>query len=120
MAERAVVLFAHGARDPEWARPLERLRAQLRARLPGERVALAFLERMRPSLPECAAALHAEGVRALRIVPVFFGAGGHLKSDLPALVARLRERHADLEIAVDPPIGEQESVIAAIAAAVAR
>lgn len=81
---------------------------------------LAFLELMQPSLPECAAALHADGVRALRVVPVFLGSGGHLRTDLPGMVDELRARYPDLSIAVDPPIGEQAGVIAAIASAIAR
>jgi len=80
---------------------------------------LAFLELMQPSLPDCAAALFAEGIRSLRVVPVFLGSGGHLKDDLPKLVAAIRGRFPDLQIAVEPPIGEQPEVIAAIARAVA-
>lgn len=120
MAAAAIVLFAHGARDARWAEPLVALKAELEARLPGERVALAFLELMRPSLVECAQALYAEGVRRLRVVPVFLGAGGHLRSDLPRLVGELAARYPDLAIAVEPPIGEQREVIAAIADAIAR
>ena len=81
---------------------------------------LAFLELMQPSLPDCAAAIYADGVRNLRVVPVFLGTGGHLKSDLPKLVAELQERYKDLEITVEPPIGEQPEVISAIAKAIAR
>lgn len=81
---------------------------------------LAFLELMRPSLQACAASLHGEGVRTLRIVPVFLGMGGHLKDDLPRLVEQIRETHADLDITVEPPIGERAEVIAAIAEAIAR
>ena len=88
--------------------------------LPGERIVLAFLELMQPSLPECAAALHGEGVRSLRVVPVFLGTGGHLKGDLPNLVAKIRGQYKDLEITVEPPIGEQPEVIAAIARAIVR
>ena len=80
---------------------------------------LAFLELMQPSLPDCAAALHGEGVRSLRVVPVFLGSGGHLKADLPKIVALLKERYSDLTITVEPPIGEQPEVIAAIAKAIA-
>jgi sirohydrochlorin cobaltochelatase len=120
MQRRALVLFAHGARDPDWARPFQQLLAELGERLPGERIALAFLELMQPSLVDCAAALYAEGVRSLRVVPVFLGSGGHLKADLPRLVAEIRDRFADLEINVDPAIGEQPTVIAAIAKAIAR
>ena len=81
---------------------------------------LAFLELMQPSLRECAASLHAEGVRTLRVVPVFLGVGGHLKNDLPKLVEAIRGDYPDLEITVEPPIGEQPEVIAAIARAIAR
>lgn len=81
---------------------------------------LAFLDLMQPSLPDCAAALYADGVRSLRVVPVFLAAGGHLKEDLPKLVAALKERFKDLRITLEPPIGEQPEVISAIAAAIAR
>jgi sirohydrochlorin cobaltochelatase len=87
--------------------------------LPGERIVLAFLDLMQPSLPACAASLHGEGVRSLRVVPVFLGAGGHLKEDLPKIVATIRATHPDLEINVEPPIGEQAAVISAIARAIA-
>ena len=119
MANRALILFAHGAREPQWARPFQQLVTELGELLPGERIVLAFLELMQPSLPECVAALHGDGVRSLRIVPVFLGAGGHLRSDLPKLVAELRERYTDLAIAVDAPIGEQTGVVRAIARAIA-
>ena len=88
--------------------------------LPGERIVLAFLELMQPSLQECAASLYAEGLRKLRVVPVFLGVGGHLKNDLPRLVETIRGSYRDLEIAVDPPIGEQPEVISAIAKLIAR
>ena len=87
--------------------------------LPGERIVLAFLDLMQPSLPACAASLHGEGVRSLRVVPVFLGSGGHLKDDLPGLVAAIWRDYPDLEIAIEPPIGEQAEVIAAIARAIA-
>jgi len=118
MATRAIVLFAHGSRDPDWARPFRQLTLELGELLPGERIVLAFLELMQPSFGECASALYEEGVRSLRVVPVFFGSGGHLKADLPGMVAELKARYRDLEIAVEPPIGEQPEVIAAIARAI--
>jgi sirohydrochlorin cobaltochelatase len=88
--------------------------------LPGERIVLAFLDLMQPSLPACAASLHGEGVRSVRVVPVFLGAGGHLKEDLPKLVAGIRSNYPDLQITVEPPIGERPEMIAAIAKVIAR
>jgi sirohydrochlorin cobaltochelatase len=120
VAKPAIILFAHGARDPQWARPFQQLVTELGELLPGERIVLAFLELMKPSLADCAASLHGEGVRSLRVVPVFLGMGGHLKDDLPKLVAAIRVRFSDLEVSVEPPIGEQPEVIAAIARAIAK
>ena len=120
MAKLAIILFAHGARDPQWARPFQQLVTELGELLPGERIVLAFLELMQPSLPDCAASLYGEGVRSLRVVPVFLGMGGHVKDGLPKLAAEIRARHPDLAITVDPPIGEQPGVTAAIARAIAK
>ena len=116
---RALILFAHGARDPQWARPFQQLVTELGELLPGERIVLAFLELMQPSLPVCAASLHGEGIRSLRVVPVFLGMGGHLKEDLPKVVAQIRAAYGDLEVIVERPIGEQPEVIAAIAKVIA-
>ena len=75
---------------------------------------------MHPSLSECVGTLYAEGLRSFRIVPVFFGSGGHLKEDLPRVVKALKGSYPDIEISLEPPVGEQPEVIAAIASAIAR
>lgn len=113
----ALILFAHGARDPEWANPLRRVQAAIAARVPGQRVELAFLELMAPTLPECVAALAAAGVTSAAVVPMFIAQGGHLKRDLPALLADLRERHPEIDLLLAPAIGESPSVIEAMAQA---
>lgn len=116
MTTEAVVLFGHGARDPEWARPMQRTREHLLAQAPGLSVELAFLEFMRPTLDEVVDRLAAEGARRIAVVPMFIAQGGHLKSDVPNLVAAARRRHPDCEIVQALAVGESESVIAAMAA----
>lgn len=44
MAGRALVLFAHGARDARWREPFDRLRERLAAQQPDVDTRLAFLE----------------------------------------------------------------------------
>ena len=114
-----VVLFAHGSRDPEWARPFEKIAKELAPRLPHATVVLAYLELMRPTLAEAVAALSAAGAKSIRIVPVFFGQGGHVREDLPRLVSELGRAHGDLELVLEKPIGEDPAVIEAIAGAIA-
>jgi sirohydrochlorin cobaltochelatase len=115
--KQGIVLFAHGSRDPEWARPFEAISRALARRLPDALVSVAYLEAMRPTLPEAVAAL--TGVRAIRVVPLFFAQGGHVKEDLPRLVSELQAAHPDVRIALARPIGEEPAVIEAIAAAIA-
>ena len=89
----ALILFAHGARDPEWADPMWRVRAALREQAPALRVELAFLEMMKPELRECAESLLGEGFEQLVVLPMFIARGGHLKRDVPRLLEDLRVRH---------------------------
>jgi sirohydrochlorin cobaltochelatase len=83
MDRRAVILYAHGARDPRWAEPFEQLLRRVRARRPELPAVLAFLDYLEPDLKSAAQALAAEGITAIRVVPLFFGRGGHLRDDFP-------------------------------------
>jgi sirohydrochlorin cobaltochelatase len=114
--KEGIVLVAHGSRDPEWSRPFERIAASLAQRLPAVSVGLAYLEHG-PSLDETVTALVAKGVGSIRVVPLFLGPGGHVREDLPKLVAG--SARAGVKIALDKPIGEQPQVMEAIASAIA-
>ena len=70
-AAPALVLFAHGARDPRWAEPFQRIQSMLRARRSDAVVELAFLELMQPVLADAIAALVAKGHRRITIAPLF-------------------------------------------------
>ena len=81
---------------------------------------LAYLEKMTPTLDQAIASLEHEGVRSIRVVPLFLGAGGHVKDDLPRLVSAARAAHPGLKITLEDPIGERREVIVAIADALRR
>jgi sirohydrochlorin cobaltochelatase len=115
--KQGLLLCAHGSRDPEWARPFERIAASLRDKLPAVAVGLAFLEHG-PSLDEVVAALVAKGAGSIRVVPLFLGEGGHVKQDLPRLVAAAER--SGVELFLDKPIGEQPEMVEAIATLIAR
>ncbi|WP_432241115.1 sirohydrochlorin chelatase [Herbaspirillum robiniae] len=112
----SLILFAHGARDPAWAAPFERLRALAQAAMPGAGVRLAFLELMQPGLHEAAALEIAAGAQRITVVPVFLGQGGHVRRDLPQLLEQLRQAHPQVRIDAVPAAGEDEAVLQAIAA----
>lgn len=111
-----LLLFAHGARDPAWARPFEAIAARIAAARPQLPLALAYLELMQPDISAAAASLIELGCSRIHIVPMFLGASGHVRRDVPPLVEQLRERHGG-EWLLHPAIGEQDAVVQAMASA---
>jgi sirohydrochlorin cobaltochelatase len=111
----ALVLFAHGARDAQWAEPFRALQAAVSSKRPDLAVRLAFLEMMEPTLGDCVARLAQEGCRRITIAPLFLAQGGHLRKDLPRLLKDLQAKHASTDISVLPPIGEVTELLDAIA-----
>ena len=110
-----LLLFAHGARDPRWAEPFERVAATLRAAQPRRPVRLAFLEFMAPDLCTAAAELVDAGCLRIDILPLFLGAGGHVRKDLPILLDTLRQEHPRVVYTLHPAVGESSVLIAAMA-----
>ena len=115
MEKTALIIFAHGARDPEWANPMRRVRAAVQQRDPTLRVELAFLEFMTPNLGDCASMLVQEGCEAIAVVPMFIAQGGHLKNEVPLLMDELRNAHPDVRFVLSPPVGETEPIVQAMA-----
>ena len=111
----AILLFAHGARDPSWAEPFRRIVVRLGQKQPGIRVELAFLDLMHPTLDSAIAGLAAEGIGHVTVVPLFLAQGGHLKQDLPRLLDDIRRHHPALRIDITTAIGDSEDLTNAIA-----
>lgn len=110
----ALVLFAHGARDAQWSKPFRAIQEAVAERRPDLTVEIAFLELMRPALGECVAELAQRGHATITIAPLFLAQGGHLKKDLPRLVADVSARHPSTKITVLPAIGEVTELLNAI------
>jgi sirohydrochlorin cobaltochelatase len=112
---RGIVLFAHGARDPEWARPFEEIRARVRSSRPEYPIELAYLDIMSPTLEEAIDSLARQGALAITVFPLFMAQGGHLKQDLPRILDAIRASYPHIPIALEAAIGEVPEILAAIA-----
>ena len=115
-----LLLFAHGARDPNWALLFQAVARQCRAAR-GEAddgpstVALAFLEFMTPDLVTAGAHLVAAGCCTVVVVPLFLGAGGHVRKDIPRLLDELRSAHPATTFTLQPAVGESPRLAQAMA-----
>jgi sirohydrochlorin cobaltochelatase len=111
----AVVLFAHGSRDPLWRGPIDAVAEEMRRQDPQVAVRCAFLELTTPDLPSVVQDFMREGHEAIRIVPMFLGVGRHVREDLPALVAQLRQDHPALTLELLPAVGEMPELTRCLA-----
>ncbi|WP_429408725.1 sirohydrochlorin chelatase [Paraburkholderia sp. GAS82] len=116
MALHGIVLFGHGARDPRWGEPFGRLAAKLQSAYGSAGpVSLAFLELMEPDLSSAVAAQVSLGCSSVTVIPVFFGQGGHVRRDLPAVLDSCRAAHPGVTIHCSDAVGEDDSVLEAVA-----
>jgi len=112
---QGLILFAHGARDARWAQPFEQVAARVRALQPGLAVSLAYLEFLTPDLDAAGQALVQAGCREVAVLPLFLGAGGHVRKDLPERLERLRQAHPAVQWTLRPAAGESPRLVEALA-----
>jgi sirohydrochlorin cobaltochelatase len=113
----AIVLFAHGSRDPAWQRPMLAVAQRIRDLCPHAWVACAYLELTEPSLPQAVAQAVQAGHVHIRVVPMFLGVGKHVREDLPLLMAQLQAQHPDVQFDLQAAVGEQAAVLDTLALA---
>ena len=107
----AIILFAHGSRDPLWHKPIQAVAERITQRAPNTVVRCAYLELTEPDLPHVANTLVADGATSLSVVPMFLGVGRHAREDLPVLIQALRAAHPQVDIQCQPAVGEQNSLL---------
>jgi sirohydrochlorin cobaltochelatase len=78
-------------------------------------VVLAFLEFMTPDITTAGGLLAEAGCEVVEVLPLFLGAGGHVRKDLPLLLAALRHAHPGVQWHLRPAVGEADEVIEAMA-----
>src|SRR5512145_1833680 len=115
MGDQGLILFAHGAPDLRSAEPFERLLGRVQEGRPDTAATLAFLEHIAPDVATAAGQLAARVVRRLRVVPLFFGCGGHPREDFPLLVQKAREAAPDVAFEIAPAAGEDAALGEALA-----
>jgi sirohydrochlorin cobaltochelatase len=111
-----LLLLAHGSRQTEWAQPFQAVLTALRTARPDLDIELAYLEFMQPSLPQALEDAGASGCARVHLVPLFLGAGGHLRRDIPLAVREAQARHPGLDVRIAAAVGDSPDIVAALAA----
>jgi sirohydrochlorin cobaltochelatase len=113
---KGIILFGHGARNPEYVEPFRRIRAAVERRQPDVPVEIGFLELTQPPLEASIECLARQGVTQIKVVPIFFAPGRHVLKDLPLLLGSAMDRFPGIEFEVADCVGEVDAVVEAMAA----
>ncbi|SHH82161.1 sirohydrochlorin chelatase [Streptomyces sp. 3214.6] len=107
----ALVVIAHGSRDPRHAKAVHALVRRVRSLRPGLRAETGFLDFTLPSVHGVLESLAAQGVRDVVALPLLLTRAFHAKADIPAV---LREAPAQLRIRQAEVLGPSPLLLAAL------
>ncbi|HEV7826612.1 MAG TPA: sirohydrochlorin chelatase [Mycobacteriales bacterium] len=109
----ALLVVGHGTKDEAGAEEFRRFVARVGARLADQGIAAGggFIELSPPPLADVVADLVEAGHRSFAAVPLMLVAAGHAKGDIPAALAREKERHPGIEISYGRPLGPHPTLL---------
>jgi len=101
----AVLLIAHGSRQPAANDDLHELAGRLTAEGAYPIVEACFLELAEPDIPTGGERCVSRGATRVLMIPYFLSAGVHLRRDLTAARDEMSRRHSDVEFLLGSPLG---------------
>ncbi|MEU6386894.1 sirohydrochlorin chelatase [Streptomyces bauhiniae] len=107
----ALLVAGHGTRDEAGAEAFRDFVQELGRRHPELPVAGGFIELSPPPLGEAVTELVERGVRRFAAVPLMLVSAGHAKGDIPAALAREKERHPGLTYTYGRPLGPHPALL---------
>lgn len=114
MSSPALLVIAHGSRDPRHAATVHALVGRVRSLRPGLRVETAFLDFNGPSVSQALASLYLSGVREAVALPLLLTRAFHAKADIPAVLAESATRLPDLSVRVADVLGPHPLLVASL------
>ncbi|GAB2738137.1 sirohydrochlorin chelatase [Streptomyces bullii] len=110
----ALLIAGHGTRDDAGAEAFRDFVRELGRRNPGLPVAGGFIELSPPPLGEAVTELVEQGVRRFAAVPLMLVSAGHAKGDIPAALAREKERHPGISYTYGRPLGPHPALLSVL------
>src|SRR5262245_33007280 len=111
----ALLLIAHGSRQPEANADLYHVVEALRRRGGFDLVEASFLELAEPTIEQAGAGCVARGAQRVILLPYFLSAGVHVRRDLTAIRDRMAERFPRVEFRLGEPLGRHSLLLEVVA-----
>ena len=111
MNATTILLVGHGSREPSGNDEIERFTAQWREAHPHWRIELCFIEFAEVEVDE-GLSRAAQNAQRVIVVPLILNAAGHVKMEIPAHIARARQRFTGVRFDYAPHLGVCEPILA--------
>lgn len=111
MNSTTILLVGHGSREKAGNDEIETFTERWRAQHPAWRIELCFIEFAEVEVEE-GLARAARGAQRVLVVPLILNAAGHVKMEIPAHIARARQRFAGVRFDYAPHLGVCEPILA--------
>lgn len=105
-SKSAYVVIVHGSRDPEANEGFEVFLNKFRQAFQDREVYGAFLELVKPSIPEAIEKAIQEGATEVFILPMMFFPGRHVKKDIPAFIQEAKAKHPAVDFHYASPVAD--------------
>src|SRR3954471_14075512 len=115
MKMKAILYIGHGTRSKKGADEARAFIARVSERVDVAIQEISFLELTEPSIEEGFARCVEQGATEVTVVPLFLLAAGHIKQDIPNVLAELHLTYPDVSIEVKDPFGVQGTILNAVA-----
>ena len=106
-----ILLVGHGSREESGNEEIREFVAQWRARQPGWRIEVCFIEFAPPSLHDGLIAA-AQGARRVLVLPLILNAAGHVKMEIPEAIEHAREHCPGTEFLYGPHLTACDPILA--------
>lgn len=113
-APPALLIVAHGSRDPRHAATVAALTGRVRALRPDTRVELCYLDFTLPGVGQALSRLHGDGVRRVIALPLLLTRAFHAKSDIPGALAEQSARLPGMRVEQAEVLGPDALLTAAL------
>lgn len=112
---KAILYIGHGTRSIKGAEEAKRFIKQVMQRIDVEIQEMSFLELTEPLIKEGFRRCVEKGATEITVVPLFLLAAGHIKQDIPQVLASLQADYPHVQVTVKDPFGVQGRILDAVA-----
>ena len=107
----AYLLIAHGSREKQGNLAFEKLVDEFRRMNPDRDVEGAYLELVKPSIPEGIDKCVGRGVTEIFVLPLMLFPGRHVKDDIPNFIQKAKAKHPEVDFHYAGPLCEHPMML---------